>query len=742
MAINQWLAFMRVTTTRLRFWLNIAAIVIFLGALLASLAMTSDALRNSARFDRLYTLLLLVNVLALVTLFTLIGVNLWHLISQVRGKQAGARLTVRLLSLMIILSVAPVAVVYYFSLEFLNQRLDSWFDVNIEKALDNALTLSRATLDTRMREAYKQTQLAADDLALDNDDSASLYLNELRARSGASEMTLLAPNGQIIAFDAAETAQLLPHRPSENVLLQLKQTDSYVNLDNIEGHGSYIRVTIKVVQAKYVRLLHALYPVTESLNELANNVETAYIEYKERSYLQKPLKWSFTLVLSLVLLFTIFGAVWIAFFAAQRFVEPISDLAAATQSVARGNYGTQLTVTELDELGFLVSSFNEMSRKIAQARDAVRQSQQLAESQRIYLEAVLSRLSSGVISLDAENRLLTANTAAEQILGVPLSELLEQRLGNLLDKYPTLQFLCDSIRAHTHNLDWREEIVLFGESGRKVLMCRGTQLEFSQDQQALNGEVIVFDDITTLIQAQRTAAWSEVARRLAHEIKNPLTPIQLSAERLRHKYLRTLPEKEAETLDRLTHTIIQQVDNMKEMVNAFSDYARTPVMKFQTIQFNQLVKEVLDLYQSTMTPIEEILDLYDHPLSQFQLHLAENLPNIQADKGRLRQVLHNLIKNALEATPHPNIVTVTTQWVSHANLEQVELRVQDQGVGVPVEKLDSVFEPYVTTKAKGTGLGLAIVKKIVDEHGGTVWIENHGGACVVVRLPVQKLVEV
>jgi len=229
---------------------------------------------------------------------------------------------------------------------------------------------------------------------------------------------------------------------------------------------------------------------------------------------------------------------------------------------------------------------------------------------------------------------------------------------------------------------------------------------------------------------------------LAHEIKNPLTPIQLSAERLRHKYLHTLPEKEAETLDRLTHTIIQQVDNMKEMVNAFSDYARTPVMKFQTIQFNQLVKEVLDLYQPTTTPIEEILDLYDHPLSQFQLHLAEKLPNIQADKGRLRQVLHNLIKNALEATPHQNTVTVTTQLVNHTNLEQVELRVQDQGVGIPVEKLDSVFEPYVTTKTKGTGLGLAIVKKIVDEHGGTVWIENHGGACVVVRLPVQKLVEV
>lgn len=730
---------MRVTTSKLRFWLNIAAIIIFLGALLASLAMTSDALRNAARFDRLYTMLLLINVLALVTLLTLIGVNLWHLIHQVRGKQVGARLTLRLLSLLIILSVTPVTVVYYFSLEFLNQRLDSWLDVNIETALDNALTLSRTTLDTRIREAYKQTQRAADDLALDNDDDASLFLNELRARSGASEMTLLAPNGQIIAFDAAETAQLLPHRPSENVLLQLKQTDSYVNLDSIEGHGSYIRVVIKIVRAKYVRLLHALYPITESLNELANNIETAYVKYRERSYLQKPLKWSFTLVLSLVLLFSIFGAVWVAFFAAQRFVEPISDLAAATQSVARGNYGTQLAVTELDELGFLVSSFNEMSRKIAKARDEVRHSQQLAESQRIYLEAVLSRLSSGVISLDAEDRLLTANTAAEQILGVPLSELLERRLAELSENYPTLQVLNNSIQSHAHHLDWREEVVIFSESGRKVLMCRGAQLEFSSDQRALNGEVIVFDDITTLIQAQRTAAWSEVARRLAHEIKNPLTPIQLSAERLRHKYLRTLPEKEAETLDRLTHTIIQQVDTMKEMVNAFSDYARTPVMKFQELQLNQLIKEVVDLYHHTMTPLEDILDLYEHPASQFQLNLAEKLPIIQADKGRLRQVLHNLVKNALEASPPHSTIIITTQLLNHANLDQVELRVQDQGTGIPVEKLDSVFEPYVTTKAKGTGLGLAIVKKIIDEHGGSVWIENHSGACVVVRLPVHGL---
>jgi len=272
--------------------------------------------------------------------------------------------------------------------------------------------------------------------------------------------------------------------------------------------------------------------------------------------------------------------------------------------------------------------------------------------------------------------------------------------------------------------DWREEITLFGANGRKILICRGTQLQRTAVEGQPEGYVIVFDDVTTLIQAQRDAAWSEVARRLAHEIKNPLTPIQLSTERLRQKCLPKLPEKEAETLDRMTHTIIQQVDAIKSMVNVFSDYAKIPAIHKEPLNINQLIKEVLDLYHHVNIPLHTDLD--------------KKIPEIEADRGRLRQVLHNIIKNALEAKSTENAITITSRYLTESCFECVELRFSDKGPGIPEALLEKIFEPYVTTKTKGTGLGLAIVKKIIDEHHGAVWIEQDQGTHVVIRLPVKS----
>jgi nitrogen fixation/metabolism regulation signal transduction histidine kinase len=371
-----------------------------------------------------------------------------------------------------------------------------------------------------------------------------------------------------------------------------------------------------------------------------------------------------------------------------------------------------------------------MTRRLAFSRDEARQNRDEVEAQRAYLEAVLANLSSGVMTLDTRRRLRTANVSAKNILGLQAdAPRIGEALSEICRARPFLEPFRHAVEPHLQRGaegDWQEQVILSTGGGRRTLICRGTSLGGAAPGQA--GHVIVFDDITALIQGQRDAAWSEVARRLAHEIKNPLTPIQLSAERLRLKYLKSLPEKDAEMLDRLTHTIVQQVETMKEMVNTFSDYARAPQMRLQSVSINQLVQEVLDLYRNVaVAPV-------------ISLQLSEELPNIQADPSRLRQVLNNLIKNALEASENgtPAQISVSTHRVSDKKSESLELRIADQGRGIPADQIDRVFEPYITHKTKGTGLGLAIAKKIVEEHGGTIWLENNatGGASSVIRLPL------
>ncbi|MCP4701644.1 MAG: HAMP domain-containing protein [Gammaproteobacteria bacterium] len=714
--------------------IRIILVVLLFCVLLTALLVISDALQDSTRFGHLYSPLLLLSSAGLLILISLIALNLQRLRSQVRKGLAGARLTVRLVVTFIFLAAIPVLIVYYFSMEFLHQRLDNWFDVQIEQALADALELSRASLDVQMRNALRSTQQLAVEMTGIDDQLVALHLNELRERSGAAELALLASNGLVIAFNNAEMARLLPTRPDDSVLSQLKQQPDYIDLELIPEQGLHIRAVALCLsdtnaQTAPKRFLHALFPVAARINLLAGNVESAVADYKQLAYMRKHLKDSVTLILSLVLLLSISGAVWMAFIAARRLVAPIRDLAEGTRAVARGDYDKQLPENKLDELGFLVQSFNEMTRKIGLARDEVRHRRQQADAQRRYLEIILERLSSGVLSLDHERRLRTSNAAAEQILGLPLDTLTGRDFVNLCANDPQFKPLCQTMDPYMHKngSDWQEQLTLFGTNGRKILMCRGTRLpasgEDAKDEQS-SGYVLVFDDVTTLIQAQRDAAWSEVARRLAHEIKNPLTPIQLCAERLRHKFLPALSGKEAKTLDRMTHTIVQQVESMKEMVNAFSDYARIPQIRRERLSINQLINEVLDLYRLEGTRIKTRLD--------------KQLPKLEADPGRLRQVLHNLIKNALEAKSAAPII-VSTRYRQESNFSFVELTVKDQGPGVPENLLDRVFEPYVTSKTKGTGLGLAIVKKIVEEHGGMVWLENNAGARIVIHLPVVRL---
>lgn len=696
--------------------------------LLVSLYLMSEATDNSTKFDAQYATLLIINVVGLVLLVLLITANLYRLIRQYRTHVPGSRLTARMLTMFLIIAVVPVSVVYYFSLDILNRGIDSWFDVRVEKALGDALELSRSALDSRMRETLKLTDSMVLDLADTSAGEAALILSDLRIRSGASELTLFA-NAEIIASSGLDIAIINPNRPGEAILSYLRQHGSYVGLDPIPGSGLHIRVLRQVPTSDPVlttRVLQGLFPVAERHNELADSVQSAFAKYDELVYLRKPLKFSFTLTLSLVLLLTLLTAVWAAFFSAQRLVAPITELAEGTRAVAAGDYGTRLPVSASDELGFLVQSFNDMTRRIERARDDVRHSQQQAEAERTYLEVVLGRLSSGVLALDERQQLRTVNAAADQILGVELQGFIGRPLAEICEEHPHVRSLVQLIEEHVRSdHEWREQATLFGAGGRQVLMCRGAALPDSDGVPA--GDVVVFDDVTTLIQAQRDAAWGEVARRLAHEIKNPLTPIQLSAERMRRKYLAAMDPADAEVLDRSTHTIVQQVEHLKEMVNAFSEYARMPQVQLAPLDLNAVINEVLDLYRGTGRGLS------------FALDLDSDLPVVEADVGRLRQVLHNLIKNALEAMEGgKGKLFISTRCMTEFNCRFVDLRIRDTGPGIPEDILERLFEPYVTTKPKGTGLGLAIVKKIIEEHGGVLWAENlaEGGAQVVIRLPV------
>lgn len=699
--------------------------------MLASLVMMSEALQNSELFDRYYSVLLILNALGLISLVILILLNLKRLIRQFKNKIVGSRMTVRMVIIFSLLSVTPVLIVYYFSLDFLHRGIDSWFDLRVEQALDDSLELSRLALDVRMRELLNTTEKIAEELNETSDAELPFDVDQIRERSSAYELTLLTRKGVVIASSSSDTKSLVPETPSKTILLQLLQGNSYIGLDIIKNTDLLIRAVANLPTTdidQEARIVQVLFPISERMNQLAESVQSSFIEYKELSYLREQLKVSFIIILTLVLLFTIFSAVWTAFYSARKLAEPVKNLAEGTKAIAEGDYSTRLPVPGNDELGFLVSSFNDMTDKISQARDSVKQSQQETEAQRNFLETVLSRLSSGVIVFNKDGNLEKSNISANQILHVNVGTLEQKDMATLIKELPYLTdfFECISSNIEEQLDEWREQITLSSKTGNLILMINGATLVGTDG--LTSGYVIVFDEITALIRGQRDAAWSEMARRLAHEIKNPLTPIQLAAERLRHKYLSSMNAADADMLDRMTNTIIQQVDTMKEMVNSFSDYARSPEFNPEEIRLEHLIQEGRDLF-SNMDNENEI-----------EVDIDPELPLIIGDEKKLRQVFNNLLTNAIDANAmgEENHLIISAKGINIDNHHMVEIRVKDNGPGIDAQVVNKLFEPYITTKQKGTGLGLAIVKKIIDEHSGTVWLENdndNNGACAVVRLP-------
>ena len=700
--------------------------------ILVALILVSESLQGSDRFGRYYSVLLLSNSIGLLSLLVLIGFNLKRLIWQYKRKVEGAKITVRMVLIFACLAVAPVSVLYYFSLNFLKHGIDNWFDLRVEQALDNSLELGRLALDTRMRELLNLTEQIAEEVKAIPLDSISYEMGTIRSRIGAEELTVLTRSGTVITSSVVDTTSLIPYLPDETILLQLQQGSSYIGLDALGDAGISIRVVANIPKLEIeeqARIVQALFPVSERMNELVDYVQSAYLEYQKLSYLREQLKLSLIVVLTLVLLFSVFSALWAAFYFAQVLVQPIQDLARGTHAVAKGNYSNQLPVPSNDELGFLVMSFNEMMVKLEHSRNEAKQSQQTVEAQQNYLESILSRLSSGVVVFKEEQLLIDKiNISASDILGVDLGTLLNRPLSALPVLVATR--LNEFVRLIEDNIakcgnDWREQLELIQTQGTQTLMISGTKLSVYDDRIRY---IVVFDDITALIQGQRNATWSEMARRLAHEIKNPLTPIRLAAERLRHKYIDTAYEGNMIDLDRLTNTIINQVDTMKEMVNHFSDYARSPNQLAQSVLLKPLIEEVVELYSNLDRENQIILDL-DH------------MSSVRGDSNALRRMFNNLLENAMNANLKSGnkVVKITGRESLSGDNNYVEIRLQDSGHGIDETMMDTLFEPYFTRTHSGTGLGLAIVKKIIDDLKGQVWLENNPtqlGACAVIRLPV------
>ncbi|MGB5165771.1 MAG: ATP-binding protein [Woeseiaceae bacterium] len=718
-------------TLKRAFYILLAATGV--GLVVVALFLLSRTAQNSDEFGRLHDVILLINVVGAFVLFVLFIGNVTRLVRDYRQSVPGAKLKARIVGMFVGLAIIPLFVVFWFSTQFINKGIDTWFNVDVEVGLDNALELSSAALEIQKRQHLFATEQIAEQLSKVNDRQVIYELSRLRRESGASEMTLYGNHNTILATSSDLSAASLPKPLSEEVVLTMQRERPYVSLEQLENDKYEIRTAVVFMhggRSQQARVVQAHFPVTERLSRMANSVETSYQEYQQLLFLREPLKTSFTLTLSIVLLLSLLGAIYGAFVLSRRLVAPIQDLVAGTRAVAKGDFDTRLPTPSRDEIGFLINSFNDMTQGLANARREASLSQALVEAERTNLEVILARLTTGVVALQADLKIRNANHASSAILGVDLSNYNGQRLPDVARGHPLLEQFSDVATMHLDagETEWREQIVLRGEVGRRVLTCACTTLPGEDDKPA--GYIIVFDDITALLQAQRDAAWGEVARRLAHEIKNPLTPIQLSAERLRHKYLGTMNEEDAQVLDRATHTIVQQVEAMKEMVNAFSDYARAPDMDISSFDMDKLVHEVVDLYRAQESQVKIVLTS------------DPSMPRIDADIGRVRQILHNLIRNSIEALEHTDDARIDVH-VSVAEIKGVDvmrIQVEDNGPGFKSGAVSQVFDPYVTTKPKGTGLGLAIVKKLVEEHVGSIRAENRreGGALVSIRLPLTE----
>ncbi|TAK92341.1 MAG: HAMP domain-containing protein [Burkholderiaceae bacterium] len=755
---------MRLVSTRLlRYILMVAGGVA--GVLLFILASASA---NSSLFARHYSWLLGVNAFLAAMLLLLVIVLLRRLWRRYKRGVFGSRLMLRLALSFALMGVIPGATIYLVSVQFLSKSIESWFNVRVDNALESGLNLGRSALDTLLSDLMEKARFSATALSEQPESMQFLALSRLRDQQGVADMLLLSGSGQILASAGGRMQSLLPQSPSAQVLRQARENRLYAAVEDesdAKGKSSGLRLRVVIVvnssthlsMMPEVRYLQLLQPVPSTLAANADEVQNVYRDYQELSLSRSGLRRIYTVTLTLTLTLAMLAAIATAFLLAGWLAEPLLQLAQGTKAVAEGDFRQMAERSSNDELSVLTRSFNAMTRQLDEARVTVEHNRAALENAKTFLESILANMSAGVLVFDSQFRLATVNLSASRIFGLsdlPTDTPLLQQGATLEHAAPPdqmralhafVQLIRAAFVAHaddTSSPHWQQQIELerggggdavsdhpLQQSAPFVLLARGSRLPVNEQP----GYVVVFDDISDVISAQRSAAWGEVARRLAHEIKNPLTPIQLSAERLQMKLGARVAGDDQAMLKRATDTIINQVTAMKRMVDEFRDYARMPPALLHPLNLNELIRDVLHLYGDSA------------PGGLIQTELAPALPLIQGDAGQLRQLIHNLLQNAQDALSEPvpghaqaRIVIATeltgNQWV--------RLRVEDNGSGFPARILSRAFEPYVTSKPKGTGLGLAIVKKIVEEHQGRIDLHNRldaqqqvAGARVTVSFP-------
>jgi nitrogen fixation/metabolism regulation signal transduction histidine kinase len=739
----------------------VASIVLFL------LASASD---NSGLFDRYYSWLLGLNGAIALALLVLVVVALARLVSRYRSGKFGSRLMMRLVLMFAGIGIVPGLVIFLVSVQFVSHSIDSWFNVPIEKALESGVNLGQAALGESLSELGMAAQETVEALAdHDNDTARTVLARLIREQGGLYSALVVGADGKLLASSGARGADIKAGLPSAEMLAQAArpggfaapeggverdvkdaaaaqaaardaaQTAAQNALDDAHGYRLRVVLAIPDTFGRNSRFLQLLQAVPPALAVDAERLRTASNEYTERKYERVGLRKMYIGTLALTLLLAIFCAIGAAFLIAGKLAEPLLVLAEGTRAVAEGDLSPRPIVHTTDELGTLTQSFNTMTRQLFDARSAVERNRAALQTAKVHLESVLENMSAGVIVLDADFHVVNANEAIERILQVDVAGHGGKALGAIdgmavfaaaITKAFSEQSAESAAGATRQRMHWQQQIEIPRRLGSAddhdiTLLARGSRLPVG----ASSGFIVVFDDISDVISAQRSIAWGEVARRLAHEIKNPLTPIQLSAERLQMKLAGHLQAGDAELLAKSTLTIVNQVSAMKRMVDDFRDYARTPPAVLQVLDLNALVEEILRLYIGG-----DDSDII-HPV------LAAALPRVMGDATQLRQVIHNLLQNAQDALadrapgsnlPRPRI-DVTTEAIHYRSADggegtAVRLAIVDNGPGFAPKILSRAFEPYVTSKVRGTGLGLPMVKKIIDEHGGRIDIQNNAGA--------------
>ncbi|MDB6002347.1 MAG: sensor histidine kinase [Rhizobacter sp.] len=716
-------------------WAWLVSLVAMTGGVLVLVFLLSIATSNRAVYERNYVWLFWLNVAVASILLLVIGLAALRLVVRARRGKFGSRLLLKLAMIFALVGVVPGVLIYTVSYQFVSRSIESWFDVKVEGALDAGLNLGRGTLDAMVSDLANKTRVAADRLADLPGSNQPLVLERLREQLSASDVSLLGPAGQTLSTAVSSAGPLSPERASTAWLRQARNARVVSQLEGLDDEptagvsNARIRALAFVPSNSFVLddqdrflLVTQMLPASLASNALA--VQAAYREYQQRALARDGLRKMYIGTLTLSLILAVFGAVLLAVTFGNQLAKPLLMLAEGVRQVASGDLTRKKVFASRDELGGLTRSFADMTDQLSEARSLVQRTVSQLEAARTNLQTILDNLTAGVIVFDRDGHIDTVNPGATRILRLPLSAYRGRPLTDVPALHDFAQAVLQRFELNRGSPEagerdhWQDSFELQTSPDRDTLTLLVRGADMPND-----ARLMVFDDISDVVSAQRSEAWSEVARRLAHEIKNPLTPIQLSAERLEHKLSSKLEGADQAMLTRSVGTIVNQVQALKQLVNEFRDYARLPAAHLTALDLNALVAEVLGLYGA------------EQESGRLSSHCEPELPAIVGDATQLRQVIHNLVQNGLDAVvDRPDgQVSVLTQVARNeqGDVRAVRLSVIDNGPGFSDKVLKRAFEPYVTTKSKGTGLGLAVVKKIADEHGARVRIANLGSPAAV-----------